>query len=209
MRNIWKSYWAFTNIIYKAIMLILIPIVLILGCILSVNEMAGNSLYFIFALFVLDTESDFFFMNGAYQKGYGFSELMMSSSKYIRCLKQVTAVDIVRRLFVFQIPFVIEFLFAIGDEGRMIWCRQNAFWPWLAALMAQSVVLIARHFFEWIKIHFCMTMGAIFMMLLFVIVNELSLESVALNGVLMVAFGVISLVTIWYTQKRGKEMYYD
>lgn len=204
-----KSYWAFTNSIYKIVMLGLVPLALIVGCMLLTKDGAGDSLLFLFALFVVDTESDFFFMNGTYYRGQEFSNFMQSSSKCICIIKEATVVDIVRRVVIFQIPFWVEVVFAVGDEGRMQWCRLNAFWPWLAIFVAQSVVFVMRHFIEWVKVHFCMTMGFISMMILFVIMAELFAGNLIVNGVLIIAVFVVSVGTVWYTEKKGKERYYD
>lgn len=204
-----KSYWAFTNGIYKQVMLGLVPLVLIVGHIMINKDDIGGSLFFLFALFVIDTESDFFFMNGVYHKELGFPNFVQTSSKYMRFIRAVTVVDIVRRLLVYQIPFVMEFIYAIGDEERMQWCHLNAFWPWLAAFVAQCVVFVARHLLEWIKVHLAMTIGFVVMMILFVVVRELFAGNVMLNGFFLIVFLMISMVTVWYTEKKGKERYYD
>ena len=45
-----KSYWAFTNGIYKLVMLGLVPLVLIVGQIMINKDDIGGSLFFLFAL---------------------------------------------------------------------------------------------------------------------------------------------------------------
>ena len=148
-------------------------------------------------------------MNGTYCKEYEFSRIMLSSPRYLQFLHEVTVIDIVRRVLVFQIPFLMELILAAGDEGRIQWCRLNSFLPWLAILAAQSAVLISRHFVEWLKMHLCIVMVVVAMMFLFVIWGEIFKGNVIGNGILMIAVLAASTVTIWYTRKKGKEKYYD
>ena len=204
-----KSYWAFTNGIYKLVMLGIVPLALIVGFVLSASEGAGNSLFFMFALFVVDIGSDFFFMNGAYCKEQEFSNYIQSSSKYIALIKEVAGVDILRRVLMYQIPFVMELIFAVGDAGRMQWCKLNSFWPWLEILVAQCIVLATRHFIVWHKVYGAMVIGWIVMMILFVFFATVLEGSAVVNSVLIALIFVVSVVTIWYTEKKGKERYYD
>lgn len=204
-----KSYWAYNNGIYKLIMLGIIPLVLVVGYVLTTGENAGSGLFFSFVLFVVDVESDYFFMNGAYCKDQDFSGMMQSSSKYTRIIKEVAAIDIVRRVLIYQIPFVMEFIFAVGNEERMQWCSLNSFWPWLEILVAQCVIFVTRHFVVWHRLHLGMTLGWCVMMLFFVFFATVLEGKPIVNGVLMVAIFVVGIVTVWYTEKKGKERYYD
>lgn len=204
-----KSYWAFTNGIYKCVMLGIVPFLLVAGYVILREEQAGISLFLLWFLFVVDTESDYFFMNGVYYKGLGFPESMRCSSKYIGFIREITIVDMVRRILVYQIPFVMEYIFAIGNEERMQWCRINSFWPWLEILVAQCVVFAARHYIEWAKIHFCMVIGYCIMMVLFVFFAMVLQGSVFVNGVLVAVILAVNVGIVWYTQKKGKEGFYD
>ena len=154
-----KSYWAFTNGIYKLVMLGVVPLVMIVGPILLNRDSVGGSLFFLSILFVVDTESDFFFMNGAYCKEQEFSNYIQSSSKYIQFIKEVAGMDILRRVLMYQMPFIMELIFSLGDEGRMQWCKLNSFWPWLEIFMAQCIVFVTRHFIVWYRVYRAMVIG--------------------------------------------------
>ena len=107
------------------------------------------------------------------------------------------------------ILFIMELIFSLGDEGRMQWCKLNSFWPWLEIFMAQCIVFVTRHFIVWYRVYRAMVIGWIVMMSLFVFFTVVLEGSAVLNGVLIVAIFVVSKVTIWYTEKKGKERYYD
>ena len=203
-----KSYWAFTNGIYKLVMWVIVPLALVAGYMFTGEENAGNSILFLFALYGVDVASDFFFMNGAYYKEREFSRFLLSSPRYLQFLNGVTVVDIVRRVLVFQIPFVMECIYAIGDEGRTQWCKLHSFLPLLAILVAQCTVLVSRLYIEWVKVHLCITVGVAVMASFFWFLSMFE-EHVIDNIFLIIAIFMVSVFTIWYTQKSGKERYYD
>lgn len=205
-----KSYWAFTNGAYKLMMLVVVPVILVAGYMLSIDEYAGNSLVLLIVLFFVDTASDFFFMNGFYRKGNNSLEFLQSSSRFPKLMKEVSGVDIVRRVLVYQIPFVLELIYASGSDERLQWCRFNAFWPWLAILMAQLVVFVARHFLVWHQVYLCTVIGYVVFMIGFLMISILGDGTpVITNAFLMTIIIILGGITIGYTEKKAKESYYD
>lgn len=205
-----KSYWAYASTWYKLVMLVGVPIVWVVGYVLTIDEYGGDGLTLLYVLMVVEATSDFFFMNGAYSKGGALSNFMQSSSKFPNLMKEVSAVDIVRRVLVLQIPLLMEVIYAMGNEDDMQWCKVMAFWTWMVIPTAQIAVFVARHFIEFAKTYFCVTMGFIILLILSVVIGLVFEErEIVVIPFFMVAFLIMSIVTVWYTGKKAKECYYD
>lgn len=205
-----KSYWAFTNDLYKLVMLLVLPIVLIVVNMYLVRKGHGDGLMTLYVLFFVDTMSDFFFMNGFYRKNNSALEFLQSSTKFSRVVKEITIVDIIRRLLIYQIPIVIELIAAVGSQEKLEWCKNNAFWPWLASLIAQLVLLVTRHFVMWNHIYACTSIGYAVLLLSFLFISIVcSAWPVVTNVVLIVLILITSIATIRYTDKKVRESYYD
>ncbi|MBQ8518950.1 MAG: hypothetical protein IJ455_05015 [Agathobacter sp.] len=210
MLKAWRSYWAFTNDLYKLMMLVVVPVALIATNIYLVARGHGDGLLTLFALYFIDTVSDLFFMNGFYRKSNSSLEFLQSSPKFARFVKEITIIDIVRRVLVYQIPFVVELIGAADSAEKLQWCKGNAFWPWLAILIAQLVVFVARHFVVWSQMYACIVAGYMVLMFCFLLIIIVGSGSpVITNLVLIVLILVMSMVTVWYTNKKVRESYYD
>ena len=204
-----KSYWAFTSGGYKLVMLVVVPIMfVVLNVFLSAQEY-GDGLSSLMLLYVIDTMSDIFFMGGMYRKGNSSLEFLQSSAKFSRVIRDITIVDIIRRIFIYQIPFVVTLICSIGNAEKLAWCAMDAFWPWLEILVAQVVVLIARHFVMWNQVYACVLFGFGTLSLSFLMLKLSTLSPVVINVVLVVFILIIATATIWYSDKKVRESYYD
>lgn len=209
-----KSYWAFTNDLYKLVMLVLTPILLvIINIYLYVNDV-GSGLECFIILYAVDTLSDLFFMNGLYKKSNDSLEFLQSSSKFQKMMREIVIVDIVRRVLIYQIPYFVFLGCSIGNPEALEWCRAMAVLPWLEVLIAQLVTLVARHYVAWNQVYVCTAIGYILLMVMMIfsffaeyIAGDI-LE-VGVNAVLMVLVLIASIGTVWYTDKKVRESYYD
>lgn len=205
-----KSYWAFTNGLYKLVMLVLLPIVLIVVNMYLAVQGDGDIVISLVVLYYIDTLSDNFFMGGFYSKNNDALEFLQSSTKFPRFAKEITIVDMVRRVLIYQIPFVIEMMYAIGNTEELEWSALNAFWPWLFVLTAQLVVVVSRHYVMWNQVYVCAIIGYSVMMLVFLfIASPYRVAPVITNLVLVVLVLIAGIITVRYTDKKVRESYYD
>jgi len=160
-------------------------------------------------LYYADTVSDVFFMGGFYRKRNSALEFMQSSSKFSNVMKDVVMMDFVRRVLVYQIPLLIAVAGA-ENAGEIQWCKLNAFWSWLMVLIAQCVVVAARHYELGHHIYACVAVGhcAMMFIFLFIAIASEALPVVTIL-VLVVLVVVAGIVTIRYTDKKVRDSYYD
>lgn len=205
-----RSYWAFTNGVYKFVMLILIPILLVLVNLWLLERDAGNGMEIFFVLYAVDTMSDFFFMGGFYRKSNSFLEFLQSSSRFPEVIRKITMIDIVRRILVYQIPYVVILFWSIGNLEAMEWCRTLACLPWVETLVAQLAVLAARHFMVWNYAYLCTAVGFVIItvLLLFILILG-AVQPVISNIIWMIIVIAAAIGTVWYTDKKVRESYYD
>lgn len=210
MLKAWKHYWAFTNSLYKLVLLFVVPILLIgVNIYFELYGEVGDCIFALSCLYYADTISDVYFMGGFYHKGNSALEFMQSSSKFSNVMKDVVMMDFVRRVLVYQIPLLIA---VVGAEnaGEIQWCKLNAFWSWLMVLIAQCVVVAARHYELWHHIYACVAVGYCAMMFIFLFIAIVSEAlPIATNIVLVVLVVVVGIVTIRYTDKKVRDSYYD
>ena len=206
-----RSYWAFANNVYKLVMLGLIPILLVGINIYVYQNDIGSGLECFIALYAVDTFSDIFFMGGFYNKHNGAMEFLQSSPRFRRTIREVTIVDALRRVVLYQIPYVTLGVCSRGDAEAMEWLLVMYALPWLEVFAAQLTVLAARHFLVWNHAYACTVTGYLLMM--FLILPAVGLAAEGMEVEVSVVFVVLALVaiigTIWYTDKKMKESYYD
>lgn len=195
-------------------MLMLTPIILVLVSVyLYVNDM-GNGLEIFLALYAIDTVSDIYFMNGFYKKSNDSLEFLQSSPRFQKMIREITIVDIVRRIVVYQIPYFVILVCSIGNSEAMEWCKVMSALPWIEVLVAQLVVVVARHFVVWNHVYACTSIGAVIMMVI-MIFNLLAVDmgsgtpEIGANVVLIVCVLLTSIGTVCYTDKKIRESYYD
>lgn len=206
-----KSYWAFTNIAYKLVMLGLIPILLIAINIYVYQNDVGSGMECFVVLFAIDTFSDVFFMGGIYSKKNGALEFLQSSPRFIKTIREITIVDIIRRILLYYVPYVTIMCCAVGDAETMEWLRVISMVPCIEILFAQMTVLVARHFLLWNYAYACTSAG--YALMIFPMVVAVGIQEMDFARKVHVVFIVLTIIatvgTIWYTDKKMKESYYD
>lgn len=215
MLKVIKSYWAFTNNLYKWVMLVVVPVLLVaLNSVLFNVWVAGESgdflLVSLFVLFFIDAVSDVFFMGGFYRKNNGALEFLQSAPRFEGFMRDVVMVDMVRRILTYQLPFVTSLICALENEGRLEWCSRHSFLPLLETFIAMLVVLVARHFAIINQVYICAMIGytVILFSLLFLIMACAEAPFVV-NGILVMCILLAGVGTVWYTCKKVRESYYD
>lgn len=206
-----RSYWAFANNVYKLVMLGLIPILLVGINIYVYQNDIGSGLECFIALYAVDTFSDIFFMGGFYNKHNGAMEFMQSSPRFRRTIREVAIVDALRRVVLYQIPYVTLWLCSRGDAEAMEWLLVVSALPWIEVFAAQLTILVARHFLLWNHAYACTAIG--YLLMIFLMLPAVVLAAESLVAEVYIVFVVLALLTItgtiWYTDKKMKESYYD
>ena len=213
-----KSYWAYASGWYKLVMLVVMPIALVVGYVFIIKENQGARFAILNGLAIIEAGADICFMNGAYCKGFSGSNFMLCSSKFPRVMREVAGVDCIRRMLVFQIPVLMEVMYATGSEEALLWGKSMLVNTWGVMLIAQICVFVARHFVEWQKAYVCVMIGFMVLMNPLMILSmfgiifevwDVDVLSFVIAPIFMVAFLIMSIVTVWYTGKKAKECYYD
>lgn len=206
-----KSYWAFANNAYKIVMLGLVPILLVGINIYVYQNDIGSGLECFIALFAVDTFSDIFFMGGLYSRKNGALGFLQSSPRFRRTISEITIVDTLRRVVLYHIPYVTIMCCAIEDAETKEWLRVIAALPWVEILFAQITVVMARHFVLWNHAYACTSIGyalMIFPMIIAVGIQEEDFKRKVCVVLITLTLAAI-MGTLWYTDKRMKESYYD
>lgn len=208
-----KSYWAFTNDLYKWVMLVFVPIILIVSNSVLSNVWAEADYVFLSSLlllYVADTMSDIFFMGGFYHENNGALEFLQSTPRFQEFMREVGIIDIVRRVLIYQVPFVTALVCAWENEERMEWCIRYSYFPLLETLIAMLVVLVARHWVLWNQAYVCTVIGYVAIIFSYWLLDVISNEpSVIVNGILVVCVLLAGVGTVWYTREKVRDSYYD
>lgn len=205
-----KSYLAFANSRYRLVMLVLIPLLLVVVNVLGGSGENGVVVESLMLLCVVDVLSDFFFMRGFYIKKNDTLEFMKASPRFRKTMKEVVVVDAVRRVVMYQIPVVVVLLCSIGDEESMEWCTSLSAIPWMEAFTAQLAVLLIRHLYIWVYAYISIicvhAMQFLAMAYAVFAVRELGWW---VDFVSIILWFATMVATVWYTDKKMKESYYD
>lgn len=204
-----KSYWAFTGGIYKVLMLLVVPILLILINLSMLQADVGSGVEIFFVLFYVDTFLDYFFMGGFYSKNNSSFEFLQTSNRFSKFAREVVSVDVVRRVLLYQIPYFVTLFWVIGNTGELEWWKTMSYVPWFLTLGAQLVILISRHYTTWNHVYVCasigfLIIGSIMIIALFAEISHWMFSVMLMIGVLIAGWG-----TCLYTDKKVKESYYD
>lgn len=207
-----KSYWAFTNDWYKLVMLVIVPILLIvLNCLFFHIWDAGDFLLVsLFVLYFIDAILDSFFMGGFYRKNNGALEFLQTSPRFAAFMKEIVLVDIVRRVLLYQIPFVTTLVCAMGDEYRLEWCSRHSFLPLFETLIAMLAIFVSRHFLTLSQAYATVMIGyMIILFCLLFLIMACAVNPWLVNGILVVCILLAGIATVWYTDKKVRASYYD
>lgn len=204
-----KSYWAFASGIYKVLVLLVVPVLMILINLSLLHEDVGSGIEVFFVLFYIDTYFDYFFMGGFYSKNNSSFEFLQTSNRFSKFAKEVVSVDVVRRVLWYQIPYYVTLIWVIGRTGELEAWKTMAYVPWLLTLGAQLTILVSRHYTTWNIAYVCssigfLIIGTVLIVTLFAKINPWVFSMVLIVGVVVAGFG-----TCLYTEKKVKESYYD
>lgn len=208
-----KSYWAFTSDLYKWVLLAIVPILLVLSNSVLAGVFGEADYVFLSSLLVLyaaDTMSDVFFMGGFYQKNNGALEFLQSAPRFEVLMREVAAADAIRRVLIYQVPFVTACLCVGENAERMEWCSRYSCFPLIETLIAMFVVFVARHFVVWNHAYVCTMIGYVIIVFSYWFLDVVHAEgAVAFNGILLVCILLAGVGTILYTGKKVRDSYYD
>ena len=204
-----KSYWAFTSGIYKVLMLLVVPVLMILINLSLLHEDIGSGIEMFFALFYIDTFLDFFFMGGFYSKNNSSFEFLQTSNRFAKFAREVVSVDAVRRVILYQIPYFTTLLWLIGNAEKLEWWKTMAYVPWFLTLGAQLVTLVSRHYTTWNIAYVCSSIGFLIIGIIMIIVLFAEVSHWMFYVMLMIGVLIAGWGTSLYTEKKVKESYYD
>lgn len=213
MLNVWKSYWAFTNLKYKLIMLLLFPILLVVININVYQYEIGVGFESFLLLYWIDVISDHHFMGGLYQKGNTALDFMHGSSRFRKMIQEVSIVDAIRRVVLYQVPYITLLWCSMGNTEAMEACHQISFIPLVAAIIVQITVLIRREYGAGEHNGLSIGGGYICFLVIFGLIGWIGDMAggnfVPVNVVLVVLIVATLVGTAWYTNKKVGEGYYD
>lgn len=205
-----RNYWAFTNETYKWIMLVALPIMMVIANLWLIQKDFYSGLECLMVLYIIDTIADHLFMGGVYKKGNSALGFLQSSPRFAEVFRDITIVDIVRRVLTYQIPYVVTSIYLAGNQQTVLWCDMLAFSRWMVIFVAQVVILIARHEEEINMAAGWTFVGTI--LLLFMSIGCIIFDTFAPVATDIVLVGVVVLmavISVRYTDKKVRESYYD
>ena len=211
-----KNYWAFTGKAYKFVMWLVLPLVAIgtsLWGYFSDNEMLIVVPTIIcFLIFpIIDVISDYWLLPGFYAKGNSSLEFLQTTTKFQKMIRDVVIVDIVRRVVLYAGTYAMLYvLLSNKDIESQAFIQIYYYQPVLNILVTQTAVFIARFFRSLQQVFACSMLSTVPNTIYISVVKPLpqAVEQpivMALAGVAV----VMIVVTIWFTQKKVRDSYYD
>lgn len=215
MEKALKNYWAFTNPVYRLVIWVLVPGIFLLVnsvvCTLEiVEEVDIVCLGSLVLFYIFEAVADYWFMGGFYAKNNSSLEFMQSSHRFFGFMQSVAVVDAIRRVLWYIGVSTLVLWIGLENGYSMDVYRMFGYVPLLEALLAQTAILIGRHFVVWNHAYLCVLIG---FFLILLSMHSMSLvylyHPILVNGILAVLFVLIGIVTVWYTGKKVRESYYD
>lgn len=211
-----KNYWVFTGKIYKVVLWLVLPVVAIATILwgyFSENEMVvviPTVLCFILYP-IVDILSDFWLLPGFYAKGNNSLEFLQSTTKFQKMMRDVQIIDILRRvIFNLGTYALLYVLLSNKDVQSQAFIQIYFYEPVLNILVTQTAVFIARFFPSLQQVFGCSMFGTVPNAIYVTVVKPLPLET---EQLFVTAFAVLAVVmigvTIWFTQKKVRDSYYD
>lgn len=211
-----KNYWIFTSKAYKFIMWLVLPLVSI-----------GTSLwgyfseqYFVilvptilcFLIFpIIDVISDYWLLPGFYAKGNSSLEFLQTTTKFQKMIRDVVIVDIVRRVVLYAGTYAMLYVL-LSNKGveAQAFIQIYFYQPVLNVLVAQTAVFVARFFRSLQQVFACSMFSTVPNAIYISVVKPLpqAVEQPIVIALAGVAVAMIA-VTIWFTQKKVRDSYYD
>jgi len=211
-----KKYWGFTNKGYKFLMWLVLPVLavsLALWGYFSENEFAIVIAAIIsFLIFpIIDVISDYWLLPGLYAKGNSSLEFLQSTTKFQNMIRDVVIVDIVRRVALYIGTYAILYVVCFSkDIETQAFIQIYFYQPVLNILVTQTAVFIARFFRSLQQVFGCSMFSTVPNAIYISVVKPMPLE---VETPIVIALGVVAIVmigvTIWFTQKKVRDSYYD
>ena len=204
-----KSYLAFANSRYKLCVLVILPVLLV---VVNVNVLPNEARIGMDSLrwaFMFDVVSEIFFMRGLYSKNNSALGFMQCSSKFCETINKIVIIDFVRRAIVCQIPVLMVLWRSIGDEAAMECCRALSFMSWMVVLVTQIAVWVVRHSASGRGMLGSCILGGIVLLIIQSVVEMSGGVAAGVVFIPIVLVFAVVVVTVWYTDKKMKESYYD
>lgn len=215
MKKTVKSYWAFSNTLYRLIMLFLVPVayLLVSVCLPSANE-GGEAdpvwIIMVLALYFLDAQSDCWFMGGFYAKHNGALEFMQTSNQFQSFMSRVVSVDILRRTVYYLGLPLIGVCIGMSKGYDKEWYQMFSYLPVLEFFLAQLAVAIGRHFVMWNQAYAVVMLGFLIITITIPFGILVSFKNTfAIDVILLILAITMAVFTVWYTEKKVRESYYD
>lgn len=214
MKRALKSYWAFTNKIYRLVSLVLFPLIAVVAVVIvgqiDVEFMSLTMIVYYILFTMLEPLSDYWFLGGIYSKNKAAWGFMQGSNHFADIMKDVVVVDMIRRVllnvFLFLLMVCVGIMDKIGPDGYMLF----AFFPLLEIFFAEMVVFIGRHFELWNHHYAVVVLG--YLLIVTLIINSIIFGDKIMRAVCMVLvlLGIaMAGVTVVYTKKKVRDSYYD
>lgn len=211
-----KNYWVFTGKAYKFVMWLVLPLVAIgtsLWGYFSDNEMLIVVPTIIcFLIFpIIDVISDYWLLPGFYAKGNSSLEFLQSTTKFQKLIRDVVIVDIVRRVALYIGTYAILYVVCFSkDIETQAFIQIYFYQPVLNILVTQTAVFVARFFRSLQQVFGCSMFSTVPNAIYVTLVKPLPQ---AMEQPIVIAFAGIAVVmiavTIWFTQKKVRDSYYD
>lgn len=211
-----KNYWAFTGKAYKFVMWLVLPLVAIgtsLWGYFSDNEMLiVVPIIICFLIFpIIDVISDYWLLPGFYAKGNSSLEFLQTTTKFQKMIRDVVIVDIVRRVVLYAGTYAMLYvLLSNKDIESQAFIQIYYYQPVLNILVTQTAVFVARFFRSLQQVFGCSMFSAVPNAIYISVVKPLP-QAVEQSIVMVLACVavVMIVVTIWFTQKKVRDSYYD
>lgn len=216
MITAWKSYNAFTSKGYKLIMFVIVPVLFVLvnSLVQTLEIMEEADIVWLgtmIVLYVVDGMTDHWLMGGFYAKNNSSLEFLQTSNYFPQLMEQVVVVDIVRR----GVSYIALSYIAVAI-GRMQgyaedWYIMFSDMPFALLAISQICALISRHFIMWNHVYICIVIGMIVFFATFIAFSVVTLAGYGwvLNALLLLVWGIASVITVVYTRKKVRDSFYD
>lgn len=214
MKRAIKSYWAFTNKIYRLVSLVLVPLLAVVAVVIvgqiDVEFMSLTMIIYYILFMMLEPLSDYWFLGGIYSKNKAAWGFMQGSNHFADMMKDVVVVDMIRRVlvnaFLFLVMVCVGIMDKIEPEGYVL----LVFFPLLEIFFGEVTVLIGRHFEMWNHHYAVVLFGYMLVMPLMAgcIILAENVSGIICAALALLAIGM-AVVTVVYTKKKVRDSYYD
>ena len=224
MKNAIKSFWAFTPLSYKLLMLFIAPMLVVLFnvvLLLGVGELGGvlGLLISFVSLCMLDVFSDEWVLKGFYMKSNSSLEFLQTSNKFERLIKDIVIVDMTRRILMYLFLYGAIAVIGVSVQGKEMWSAYYsiyAYFPLLMFVVSQAMLWAVRHFNSLQSMWISASMSTVVLWLAITVLTFFGAKMnygpvylvVVYGGLALLAIA-ISVVIVGYSIKKVRDSYYD